>query len=145
MQIRTIQEEDIENCAKLYVQTFTSSPWNESWSYSTALERLSHFYQSKGFIGILAEDQDVVSFALGNTEPFYSGLFFYLREMCTKQDLQNNGIGKKVFQALETTLQLLDTKSIYLTTERGIPAAGFYLSCGFTHNNNMGFYSKNIL
>lgn len=144
MRVREIQEADIESCAQLYMQVFSDEPWNENWSYLTALERLLHFYHSKGFVGALAEDQGVVSFALGNTEPYCSGAFFYLREMCTKKDVQGKGVGKKVLRCLESNLQLIDVQHIYLITKRDIPAANFYLGCGFAESEEVAFYSKSV-
>ena len=67
MKIRKIELDDIDICARLFAKTFSSPPWNESWDIVSAKERLQHFYESKGFIGILAEHDDIVVFSLGNT------------------------------------------------------------------------------
>ena len=144
MILRSIQETDLAVCAALFTNVFSSDPWNEEWNETFALERLLHFYQSKGFVGILAEQQGVVGFALGNTEPFYFGSMFYLREMCTKTNLQNQGVGNKVLKALEKELIPLKVQSIYLTTERTIPAAHFYQTNGFNYSEKMGFYAKRV-
>lgn len=144
MKIRVIKRNDIEKCAQLYAEVFSSEPWHENWSPSLAYERLMHFYDSKGFVGVLAEEKEIFSFALGNIEPFYSGAFFYLREMCTKPNAQNQGIGKKTIKSLEDTLASMEVKNIYLITERSIPAANFYTACGFDLSADMGFYSKTI-
>lgn len=143
MILRNIEEDDIEICAELFMQVFSSDPWNEEWSIVFANERLSHFYQSKGFFGVLAEEQNsVVGFALGNTEPFYFGSMFYLREMCIKTKLQNKGVGKEILKALEDELLTKKINRIYLTTERDIPAASFYQKNGFNYSEKMGFYAK---
>lgn len=145
MKLRSIQETDVEACAILFAQVFSSEqPWNEKWNEVFALERLSHFYQSKGFIGVLAEQEEVIGFALGNTEPFYFGSIFYLREMCTQTNLQNQGIGKKVLEALEKELLSEQVQRIYLTTERSIPAVNFYQKNGFNYSDKMGVYAKRL-
>jgi len=144
MILRNIQEADIEACATLFTQVFSSEPWNEEWNEIIALERLSHFYQSKGFLGVLAEQEEVVGFALGNTEPFYFGAMFYLREMCTQTNLQNHGVGQDVLGFLEKELLSQEIRSIYLATERAIPAANFYQKNGFSYSEKMGFYSKRV-
>ncbi len=120
------------------------SPWNESWDIVSAKERLHHFYESKGFIGILAERDGIVGFALGNSEPFYFGNMFYLREMCILKDLQQQGLGKKLYLALERELSLAKIHSIYLTTNRATVASSFYMSNGFKASEKMGFYAKCI-
>lgn len=55
MKFRVIQEADIDACASLFAQVFSSAPWNEGWDDDFAFDRLFHFYKSKGFIGVLAE------------------------------------------------------------------------------------------
>lgn len=144
MRFRSIQEADIEACAILFTQVFSSEPWCEEWNKDLALERLFHFYQSKGFIGVLAEQKGIAGFALGNTEPFYFGSMFYLREMCTKTNLQNQGVGNKVLGVLENELRSEGVQRIYLTTERAIPASKFYQKCGFNYTDKIGFYAKRL-
>ncbi len=144
MKIRKIELDDISLCAQLFSQVFSSSPWNESWNKESAGKRLLHFYESKGFIGILAERDGIVGFALGNSEPFYFGNMFYLREMCIVNDLQQQGLGKKLYLALERELSLAKIHSIYLTTHRETLASNFYVNNGFKASEKMGFYAKCI-
>ncbi len=144
MRLRSIQETDIEACAILFTEVFSSEPWSEGWNKNFALERLLHFFESKGFVGILAENEGVVGFALGNTEPFYCGSMFYLREMCTQTDIQNQGVGSKILEALEESLSSKGVQRIYLTTQRAIPASDFYQNNGFSYSDKMGFYAKRV-
>lgn len=144
MNIREIRLEDLDACAALFAQVFSSSPWNESWSQSQAKRRLQHFFQSKGFIGILAERDELVGFALGNTEPFYFGSMYYLREMCIASEFQKQGLGNQLYLALERKLSLEQVHSIYLTTQRETLAADFYTGNGFKCSDKMGFYAKCI-
>jgi GNAT superfamily N-acetyltransferase len=144
MKIRLIKEKDIEECANLYAHVFSSEPWNEQWTTEHAYRRLSHFYKSMGFVGMLLEDKRILSFALGNWEPFYFGNMFYLREMCTDTNVQSKGLGSKVYSALENELRANAINSIYLTTEREIPAANFYQNHGFNYSEQMGFYAKRL-
>ena len=144
MNIRLVGEQDIESCAKLFAQVFSGATWSEPWTEEDAFFRLNHFYQSKGFLGVLIEQDRTLGFALGNWEPFYFGKIFYLREMCTDTDHQSKGIGGKVYSALEVELKSMSINSIYLTTEREIPAANFYKKHGFNYSDKMGFYAKRI-
>ena len=144
MVIRNILEEDIEACANLFSKVFSSEPWNEPWEINSATERLMHFYHSKGFIGLLAESENITGFVLGNTEPFHFGSMFYLREMCTANDMQNKGVGGQILNALEIELSKNKIHSLYLTTDRRIPAANFYQKNGFKLNETMGFYARRV-
>jgi GNAT superfamily N-acetyltransferase len=144
MKIRQITKNDIGECARLFSHVFSSEPWNEPWTEDGAFKRLSHFFESKGFVGVLLEDDHVMGFALGNTEPFHFGDLYYLREMCIDQDIQNSGYGYKLLNILEENLREQQVNSIYLTTDRQIPASKFYQKNGFNLKESMGFYAKRI-
>ena len=64
-----IQKSDIQKCASLYAQVFSSSPWSEPWTDEEADNRLRYLMDSKGFLGFLAEkDGKTIGFVLGTTE-----------------------------------------------------------------------------
>lgn len=146
MATRQLQKYDLKACAQLFTQVFSSPPWNEPWNTEAALSRLQHFYDSKDFVGLVAEteDQELLGFVLGNAEPFHFGEMFYLREMCVDTETQGKGIGKALNQALEEELKARNIRSIYLTTDNRIAAAEFYKKQGFRLSETMGFYSKDI-
>ena len=129
---------------KLYSQVFSGPPWSEEWSKEKANKRLSHFYRSEGFVGLLAENDGINGFVLGNTEPFLDSAWFYLREMCVCPNLQGQGIGSKLLYELNCLLANKAVRNIYLATDRNIPAAKFYQSNGFSQEEKMGFYYKEV-
>jgi ribosomal protein S18 acetylase RimI-like enzyme len=143
MNIRTISENDITECSKLYIKVFSGDPWNETWKMEKAQARLTNFFKSQGFIGLLAEsDKKILGFITGNSEPFRLNDMFYLREMCIKPDLQRSGIGIKLYCELEKILTEKKIWSVYLITQRNIPASQFYQKMGFTISEEMAFFSK---
>jgi aminoglycoside 6'-N-acetyltransferase I len=144
MNIRLITENDIRDCAKLFSYVFSIEPWNEPWTEEGAFKRLNHFFESKGFVGVLLESDDLMGFALGNVEPFHFGDMFYLREMCIDTKKQNSGYGCKLLERLEDNLKSMNVNSIYLTTDIEIPASKFYQKHGFNLKNTMGFYAKRL-
>lgn len=142
MIIRSLTSADLLACARLYAQVFSSPPWNEPWSESRALERLSHFYHCQGFVGFIAEADDLSGFILGNREPFHSGQLFYLREMCVNPKMQNTGCGSQLLEQLQNGLSRYEVQAMYLTTDREIAAAHFYQRRDFNYSESMGFYVK---
>jgi len=142
MKLRIIEASDLGACAELYALVFSSGPWNEAWNQENSLDRIEHIFQSRGFVGVLAYDDEVLGFAIGNFEPFYYGSAFYLRDMCTRPSEQGKGIGKRILQQLENELMSHCVKNVYLTTERNIPAAKLYENSGYQYLENNGFFSK---
>ena len=144
MNIREITKSDLEACSTIFSRVFSSPPWSESWTVSNALQRLSHFYNSEGFIGLLAEEVDVLGFVIGNSEPYQNDSIFYLREMCTDIDHQTHGIGSELIVSLDEKLKSLTIQNIYLATDMNIPAVDFYTKNGFSCEAKMAFYSKHV-
>jgi len=144
MLVREIKSENLAACGDLYSRVFSGPPWSENWSKEKALERLAHFYNSEGFVGLLSENNNVHAFVLGNTEPFVDGDWFYLREMCVDKELQGQGVGSMLLDELKKRLVSLSVKNIYLATERDFPAASFYEKNDFLPENKMAFYYKEL-
>ena len=144
MKFRLITGNDIRSCADLFSHVFSAEPWNEPWTEEDSYKRLNHFFESKGFLGVLLESDGLIGFALGNIEPFYFGDMFYLREMCVDTKKQSSGHGLKLLESLEQNLKNLNVNSIYLTTDIQTPASNFYQKHGFNFKETMGCYAKRI-
>ena len=142
--IRELRADDLKGCSDLYSQVFSGPPWSENWNEEKAYKRLSHFQKSEGFVGLIAEDEEVKAFVLGNAEPFLDGYWFYLREMCVSAKSQRKGVGTKLLNKLNETLSAHRVKNIYLATDRNIPAANFYTKNGYKQEAKMGFYYKSV-
>jgi len=142
--IRELKEDDLMVCSELYSQVFSGPPWSEGWNKEKAYERLRHFQKSEGFIGLIAENEEIRAFVLGNAEPFLDGYWFYLREMCVSAKCQGQGIGTDLLNKLNEELINHKVKNIYLATDRNIPAAKFYEKNGFSEETKMGFYYKSV-
>ncbi len=141
MLIRSIEEKDLDRISDLYASVFSSTPWNEPWSFEEARHRLEHIFQSKGFIGLLVElEESVEAIVLGNAEPFLSEETFNLREMCVNPKQQGNGVGQRLIQQLHLKLKELDISGVYLTTRNELKAASFYTKNGYSLEKDQGIY-----
>lgn len=144
MVFRKIKESDLALCSEIFTRVFSSEPWKEPWTFDAANNRLSHFFNSNGFLGVLAEDLsgEVIAFALGNKEPFCYGELYYLREMCVDIQHQHSGVGTNLSSFLDDCLLSDNIKGMYLATGAEIPAAKFYQKNGFKVSEDMLFYFK---
>lgn len=145
MVTRELREGDLERCSEIYKKVFSKAPWNEDWDIEIAHKRLSHFFNSECFVGVVTLiDGVIIGFALGNIEPFLHGDIFYLREMCVLPGFQNKGLGTNIICELENSLSRLNIKSIYLFTDRKIPAVKFYLKQGYKHDKDFAIFTKDV-
>jgi GNAT superfamily N-acetyltransferase len=113
----------LPNCASLLVNAYNGEPWNDKWTHVKALEKLECFYNSPKFHGWLAHmDDELVGCCVGNIEPYFTGDYFYLKEMFVPVRYQRLGIGSKLMNHISEFLSTIDIKTIILfTSKKGFP------------------------
>lgn len=140
-----ITSENLEQCIELYINVFNSDPWNESWTYETARERLTDLLHTPKFLGFLFySDNSLSGFIAGNSKKSYQGLTFYLAELCVNNATQGKGYGSKLVHYLEDELQKREIKSLYFLTATGGLAEAFYKKNEYIVNENRIVMKKNL-
>lgn len=133
IKIQRIESKEVLSlCAKILVEAYNAEPWNDQWTAEKALEKLECFYHSPKFIGFLAyEGNDLKGACIGNIEPYYTGDYFYLKEMFVSPSCQKRGIGLKMMEALKQHLELLEIEQIILFTSKDYFPFNFYEKVDF--------------
>lgn len=139
MEIQEIGTKEVLNkCSHLSVRVYNSNPWNDAWTEEKAYERLSCYYNTPNFIGLVALEKEVIlGCLLGNIEPYFSGDYFYLKEMFVATNSQRNGIGSKLIKHLKDHLITYNVNSILLFTSKDLFPYVFYKKIGFKPIDNM--------
>lgn len=145
MKFEEITLKDINELAKIYVDTFNSSPWNDEWSIETASKRLKQMINCEGFYGIMAYEEGILcGMILGSEEQFYNGIMFNIKEFCVKNELRNKGIGSKILIEFEKRLKNKDITEVVLFTSRDDGTEGFYQRRGLKSYNSMVMMGKEL-
>ena len=140
-----ITNDELEQCIKLYIKVFNSEPWNETWTYETAKERLTDLLHTPKFLGFLFYDNDnLIGFIAGNSKKTDKGLTFYLAELCINNQIQGKGYGSKLLLHLEDQLRKRDIHSLYLLTSNEGLAKAFYLKNSYAIKENRIVMTKNL-
>jgi GNAT superfamily N-acetyltransferase len=139
IQISPILSADVLGaCANLLVAAYNAEPWNDAWTPEKALEKLTCFYNSPKFLGWTATlDGQLVGACVGNIEPYYTGDYYYLKEMFVSPEAQHQGIGKQMMASLKIHLQTIDIQMIILFTGNELFPFEFYLKSGFSEMEGM--------
>ena len=144
MEFKLFQETDLVKCTETFIKVFNDEPWNDEWTIPKAHKYLLDFYQTPGFLGVIAiENEEVIGFIMGVQRKWWSGDEFYIHEMCVDSEHQNRGIGKALLDYLINSLEN-KISNITLLTDRGIPAEAFYKKNGFEEIERLVFLSKNL-
>jgi len=109
--------QQLQECAALLATTYNAPPWNDEWTTEKALEKLTCFYNSPAFHGAMAfTDGKLVGCYIGNTEPYYAGDYYFLKEMFVSPAIQKKGIGSMLMQSLKAHLTEQGISTIILFT-----------------------------
>ncbi len=146
MSVITIKKIESENelkfCADILVDAYNGEPWNDEWTRDKALEKLVCFFHSPKFHGWMAfENNKLSGCCVGNIEPYFSGDYFYLKEMFVLTKFQKKGIGKAMMSALREFLSEINIDTIILFTAKDFFPFDFYLKTGFSEMEGMRMMS----
>ncbi|MGG2087534.1 GNAT family N-acetyltransferase [Priestia aryabhattai] len=137
--------ENMQQCIDLYLDVFTRKPWNEHWTEEAAKERLTDLLNTPKFIGYLFYDQDdLIGMIAGHAKKSYSGMTFYVAELCVSASVQGKGYGSAILSRFENELQRHDINSLYLLTATGGAAQAFYEKNGYAVNDRRVVLKKSF-
>ncbi|KAB3534073.1 GNAT family N-acetyltransferase [Alkaliphilus pronyensis] len=143
--ISIIEENDLRECAKIYVDIFNAEPWNDKWTEGTAFNRLRDIYCSPNFMGVKYTMEGGIKGAVfGNCEQWYEGMHFNVKEMFVTTDLQGKGIGTQLLKNIEEAVKDVDVRAIILFTEKDCKTDDFYRKNGFGELDFMAMLEKSI-
>ncbi len=145
MKTEKLLDSHLESCARIYVDTFNSEPWNDKWDMTSAYNRLKDIFDTPGFCGlVLTEKEDVLAAVFGNHEHWFEGSMYNLKEMFVRKDIKNKGLGSKLMNAIEKEVKQEGANSITLFTTRGDLTESFYVRNGFETEEDMIMMCKSI-
>ena len=130
--------EQLKPCAALLASVYNSEPWNDGWTDEVALDKLLCFYNSPKFSGYMAySGTELVGCYVGNIEPYFSGDYFYLKEMFVSVTAQRQGIGAELLKTLKADLHKQGIETVILFTSSQFFPFGFYQKNGFNTMEGM--------
>ena len=145
MEIEKLTAKDLHSVSKLFVEVFSNPPWNEYWELDWACERLNWIYQSFGFKGYIAKDSDrPIGVIMGYFVPFQGKKGFQIVEFLVQPERQNQGIGSKLLNRLESNLKQDDYDLISLLTAKDSSAESFYVKYGYKRDRKIVLLNKKL-
>ena len=133
MEISPVREEDLSRIAQLYAEIFAAPPYEEAWTYESALARLREFWKACAESCFVAEQQGrVVGFAFCSYHTWWSGKVMRIEELGVDFRLQRHGIGTMLLEhCLARGREAQGIRSVEVVSPRTAPALDFYRSHGF--------------
>lgn len=135
MNIRGLRQEDIPACAEILCQVYNNEMWQCHWEKDTAIEYLTDFFEMKKFVGFVLEENSVVQGGLfAHEKIWWNNSEVFIEEMFVKPELQRQGGGSKLLQAVEAYVKEKGLAGMTLATNKYAPAPLFYRKNGFQEN-----------
>ncbi|AIY79824.1 GNAT family N-acetyltransferase [Clostridium botulinum] len=142
MEILRINENDIEACAKIFVEAFNTEPWNDNWNIESAYRRLHDIYKSPNFLGVkYTENNEIFGALFGNCEEWFEGRQFNIKEVFVSKKIQGKNIGSKLINSAENEVKKLGVDFMFLSTQNN-NLKNFYLKHDFEETNSLCIMSK---
>ncbi|MCF6461988.1 hypothetical protein C3E89_01160 [Clostridium sp. Cult1] len=130
--VRSISIEDIEICARIFIDAYSKEPWNESYDLEKVKKFLTKFTSSNIYIGwVILEKGQIVGFIVGVIMPYLERDYFRIEDICVRPDMQRKGIGGEFLKRIAFELRNKNIDSIILNTIKDFPTYKFYLINGF--------------
>ena len=145
MKIESVAIANLPSISQLFVSVFSNSPWNEDWEIDWAYERLNWIYQSPGFAGYLAiENEQVYGAIMGHFVPFKGKKGFQVVEFLVNNERQNRGIGTKLLNQLESHLKQDNYNFLFLLTAKASSAEFFYTKRSYQRDSKIVLLNKEL-
>ena len=130
---RRIELEQKEQVKEKFLQVFTDAPWFDDWSDPEQLDMYLNdlMGQSYSVAFGLYEGNDLIGASLGYIKHWYSGTEYIIDEFFIVKEKQGKGIGTYFMEEIGDAIKEMGVLTVFLLTERGVPAYDFYIKNGF--------------
>ncbi len=136
---RPMTQADFPACADELIAAFREAPWNESWTFEQAFDRIAEIMSARVSRGYVCMDGDrCVSMLCGRIMTYLDKKLFYIDEFSVHPDDQRQGVGSRMLAFLREELkkETHPISHISLITERDFPSVAFYEKNGFVELTN---------
>ena len=131
--IRRIGLKETEQVKEKFLQVFTDEPWLDDWSDEQQLDMYLQdlMGQSYSVAFGLYDGDELIGASLGYIKHWYSGTEYIIDELFIVQERQGQGIGTYFVSEIGKAIKEMEVYTVFLLTERGVPAYEFYKKNGF--------------
>ncbi len=127
MEILSIQQNDIPECAEAFMAAYNSMPWNYKWQLPDAVKYLAEYAGAPHFHGYMLIENGVAAGALlGHTKTWWTGSQFMIDELFVNPAMQGKGYGKLLLQQAGQYANEQGITLLTLMTNKFMPAMQFY-------------------
>lgn len=143
IELKELKMDSFDVITDFFVSVFSNEPWNDDWSDKSQL----HAYMTElidnrnSLVFGLFIDNNIVGLSMGYVKHWYEGTEYVINEFCVKTEKQGQGLGSIFIELIDGSIKKRGINTIFLLTDRNVPAYDFYKKNGFTElESNVAFY-----
>lgn len=145
MEFRIMENYDIPEVTKVFINAYSDPPWNENWNYEKAFNRIKEVFDTKNSICLVClYQQKIVGAIQCLLIPWTMGYQLDVRDFFVNNKFQNMSIGTRLLEFLPNVLPKDEPVEIVLSTKKNIKLINFYEKNGFSINDDFIFYSRTV-
>ena len=145
MKIKELNLHQIKDITLLFQDVFSQEPWNDKWNDEQLHVYLLDLMDNKNSLSYGLFDQNqMIGLSIGHIRHWYQGTEYRIDEFCIDTKYQSQGCGTFFLQEIEKQVKEKNIKTLFLQTDRTIPAYHFYQKKGFETVDDLITLVKNI-
>ena len=143
MNIRKLTENDIPACARILCAVYNNELWMCRWTTEKAEAYLYDFFESRKFLGYVAEENgEVIAALFAHEKIWWNNDEVFIEEMFVVPEMQRRGIGSRLLDEVLGYVKRKGLAGVTLSTNRFAPAPKFYEKNGFSDCGHVMFMAK---
>ena len=143
MIIKKSTKKDIKEIAKLMLEEFRKSPFNEKANLNAVLKSLN-FYFKIGRVYVAEDKREIVGVIVLKIEQYWEGSVIIIEDLAVKESYKKQGIGKNLIAKVEDYAKKNSIKRILFKTHKESPSIKFYKKFGYKQNKKVIDFEKKI-
>lgn len=145
MKIKELNLHQIKDITLLFQDVFSQEPWNDKWNDEQLHLYLLDLMDNKNSLSYGLFDQNqMIGLSIGHIRHWYQGTEYRIDEFCIDTKYQSQGCGTFFLQEIEKQVKEKNIKTLFLQTDRTIPAYHFYQKNGFETVDDLITLVRNI-
>lgn len=140
MEIKSLNRQDIRECAGLLIKSYNQPPWRYNWVQEKAEKYLGEYFDSKQFVGFtLFDEGEMTGAVFAHTKTWWTTDQVYIDELFIAGNKQRSGYGKALLDHVSKWAKEHGFPTVFLMTNKFMPSFMFYNKNDFSQAEHFIF------
>ena len=145
VEIRPIEQDDIQRCAELFALAFAAPPYENHWDQEVAEEKLTKLWRiDPPYCLCACASGPMVGAVFARLDHWWVGECVVVEELFVHPEYQRVGVGSSLMATIEKQARDRGAKGMWLVANRQAAAYPFYEQQGFRRPPDVALLLKDF-